>query len=90
MAKLKYILLLLLVLEARAFAINYVDQAYLSQFGRNYIRNGGAEQGRSGWTTYADVAGTSPTDGTGGSPTHITLTTSSSSPISEQIGRAHV
>jgi hypothetical protein len=34
----------------------------------NYCKNPNAEIDTSGWATYADVAGTSPVDGTGGSP----------------------
>lgn len=48
---------------------------------RNYIKNGSALQNVKGWTTYADAAGTSPVDGTGGSPT-VTFTRTTSSPLS--------
>lgn len=37
--------------------------------GINYITNPDAETNTTGWTAYADAAGTSPVDGTGGSPT---------------------
>lgn len=48
----------------------------------NYIAaNPDAESGTTGWATYADAAGTSPVDGTGGSPSHITLTSSGTSPL---------
>ena len=47
----------------------------------NWITNSDAESGTSGWSTYADAAGTSPVDGTGGSPT-VTWTQTSSSPLS--------
>lgn len=48
--------------------------------GINYISNPDAESVTTGWATYADAAGTSPVDGTGGSPT-VTLTRSTSSPL---------
>jgi len=48
--------------------------------GINYISNGDAEAGTTGWATYADAAATSPVDGTGGSA-NITITASSSSPL---------
>jgi hypothetical protein len=48
--------------------------------GINYITNGSAEANTTGWTTYADAAGTRPVDGTGGSPT-VTFTRSTSSPL---------
>lgn len=48
--------------------------------GTNFIANGSAEADTTGWATYADVAGTSPVDGTGGSPT-VTWTRSTSSPL---------
>ena len=48
---------------------------------RNYIKNGSALQNVKGWATYADAAGTSPVDGTGGSPT-VTWTRTTSSPLS--------
>lgn len=48
----------------------------------NYISpNGDAESGlTTGWTTYADAAGTSPVDGTGGSPT-LTFTNTTTAPL---------
>lgn len=46
------------------------------QGGINYITNPDAETDTTGWAAYADAAGTSPVDGTGGSPTAaITRTT---------------
>jgi hypothetical protein len=36
--------------------------------GINYVSNPDAESSTSGWTMYADAAGTAPVDGTGGSP----------------------
>jgi hypothetical protein len=47
---------------------------------KNYITTGDAETGTTGFATYADAAGASPVDGTGGSPS-VTWTTSSSSPL---------
>ena len=41
--------------------------------GINYIDNPSAETGTDGWATYADAAGTTPVDGTGGSA-NVTLT----------------
>lgn len=46
----------------------------------NYISNPNAETATTGWATYADAAGSSPVDGTGGSPT-TTFTRSTSSPL---------
>lgn len=49
--------------------------------GINYLSaNADAETNTTGWSTYADAAGTSPVDGTGGSP-NITWTRSTSAPI---------
>ena len=49
--------------------------------GINYLSsNPDAEADTSGWSTYADAAGTSPVDGTGGSP-NSTWTRSTSSPL---------
>jgi hypothetical protein len=49
--------------------------------GINYITKPDAEiNATTGWSTYADAAGSSPVDGTGGSP-NTTWTTSSSSPL---------
>ena len=49
--------------------------------GINYISsNPDAEADTSGWSTYADAAGTSPVDGTGGSP-NSTWTRTTSSPL---------
>jgi hypothetical protein len=46
----------------------------------NYIENPDAEVDTSGWTTYADAAGESPVDGTGGSPT-TTFTRTTTDPL---------
>lgn len=48
--------------------------------GINYITNFDFESDTTGWATYADAAGTSPVDGTGGSP-NITFTRTTSSPL---------
>jgi len=49
--------------------------------GINYLSsNPDAEADTAGWATYADAAGTSPVDGTGGSPSS-TFTRSTSSPL---------
>jgi hypothetical protein len=48
--------------------------------GINYITNGDAEAATTGWATYADAAGTSPVDGTGGTA-NVTFTRSTSSPL---------
>ena len=47
---------------------------------KNYITNGDAEAGTTGWSTYADAAGTRPVDGTGGTP-DVTWTTSGTNPL---------
>lgn len=47
----------------------------------NYIKNGHAEVNALGWATYADVAGVLPVDGTGGTPTHITFTQTTTTPL---------
>jgi hypothetical protein len=49
--------------------------------GVNFITNGDAEAGTTGWSTYSDAAGTSPVDGTGGAAS-VTITDSSASPLS--------
>lgn len=51
-----------------------------SASGINYITNFDAETDTTGWATYADAAGVSPVDGTGGSPTE-TWTRSTSTPL---------
>lgn len=48
---------------------------------KNYIFNGGIERGTVGFATYKDAAGALPVDGTGGSPTHITISASTTSPL---------
>lgn len=52
-----------------------------SSSGKNYLSaNPDAETSTTGWTTYADAAGSSPVDGTGGSPT-VTWTRSTTTPL---------
>lgn len=46
----------------------------------NYILNPNAEVNTTGWATYADAAGVSPVDGTGGSPV-LTFARTTSSPL---------
>jgi hypothetical protein len=48
--------------------------------GINYITNPNAESATTGWSAYADAAGTAPVDGTGGSPT-VTITRTTSTPL---------
>lgn len=48
--------------------------------GINYIDNPDAETDTTGWATYADAAGATPVDGTGGSP-NVTWTRTTSSPL---------
>lgn len=48
--------------------------------GINYITNYDAETDTTGWATYADAAGTSPVDGTGGSP-NVTITRTTADPL---------
>lgn len=46
----------------------------------NYVANSGFEINVTGYAAYADAAGTSPVNGTGGSPT-VTITRTTSSPL---------
>lgn len=48
--------------------------------GINQVTNPNAETDTSDWTTYADVAGATPVDGTGGSPT-LTFTRNTTTPL---------
>lgn len=69
---------------AMAGAYNYSSMDFINQgsaqVGRNYIKNGGGEVNKLGWSTFADAAATTPADGTGGSP-NSTWTTTTSSPL---------
>lgn len=47
----------------------------------NYVLNSTFEDSVAGYSLYADAAGTSPVDGTGGSPTGVTFTRSVTSPL---------
>ncbi len=57
-----------------------VDQMLKDYIG-NRVENNGAEIDTTGWATYADAAGATPVNGTGGSPT-CTWTRTTSSPLS--------
>lgn len=81
MKKMLYIAILLLA-TLPASALNIVDQAYLGKIGKNWIKNSGAEQGRAGWSTFADAAATTPVDCTGGSPAS-TWTVTGTNPLAE-------
>jgi len=48
--------------------------------GINYITNPNAATNTTGWTTYADAAGSAPVDGAGGSP-NVTFSRSTSTPL---------
>lgn len=50
--------------------------------GVEYLSNTDFESGTTGFATYADAAGTSPVDGTGGAPSHLTISASAVSPLS--------
>lgn len=69
---------------AMAGAYNYSSMDFINQgsaqVGRNYIKNGGGEVNKIGWSTFADAASSTPADGTGGSP-NSTWTTTTSSPL---------
>lgn len=57
------------------------DSRLRTPFALNYITNPDAEIDTTGWSTYADAAGTQPVDGTGGSPT-TTWTRTTGVPLS--------
>lgn len=59
---------------------NEAEVGGASTGGINYISNADAETNADGWSAYADAAGTSPVDGTGGSPT-VTITRDTSDPM---------
>lgn len=61
----------------RTIRADYIDG--VTTF-RNYFKNSVALQGTTGWTTYADTAGTQPIDGSGGVP-NVVWEISSSSPL---------
>jgi hypothetical protein len=47
---------------------------------KNFVTNGGAEKNTRGWATYADAAGATPVNGTGGAA-NVTFTRSTASPL---------
>jgi hypothetical protein len=47
---------------------------------KNYVGNGGFENGIAGWKSYSDAAGALPVDGTGGTA-NVTIAASTTSPI---------
>lgn len=49
--------------------------------GKNFIEGGDAEAGTTGWSTFDDGTVAVPADGTGGSPTVVTWSTTSSTPL---------
>lgn len=59
---------------------NWVAMSSGGDAGVNYIANPDGEANTAGWSTYADAAGASPVDCTGGSPT-LTWTRSTTSPL---------
>lgn len=48
---------------------------------KNYVANSHFEKNTVGYTTYKDAAATRPADGTGGSPTQLTISRTTSSPL---------
>lgn len=85
----KYILLLTLLVNS-AFAgqstqrLTLADRIDGSDTARNFVGNGHIEKSIKGYATYADAAGSTPVNGTGGAPT-VTFTRSLVSPL-EGIG----
>lgn len=59
---------------------NWTEVGASGQSGINYISNPNAVLNTTGWSTYADAAGASPVDGTGGSP-NVTWTRSTTTPL---------
>lgn len=74
-----FVLIFTLLLQSVVFGQEFskTQQPYLPV---NYIKNAGGESGVTGYNLYADAAGTTPVDGTGGSPT-ITITSSTTTPL---------
>lgn len=76
------LLLSLIVIQSSAGVYNYSSLDFINQgtgqVGRNYIKNAAAEVNSIGWSTFADAASTTPTDGTGGSPNSTWARTTSS------------
>ena len=57
-----------------------IDQLEGSYAAKSSVKIGLFEESTKGWATYADAAGATPVNGTGGSPT-VTFTRSTSSPL---------
>jgi len=57
------------------------EEAGSASGGINYIDNNDAEGATTGWSTYDDGASSTPVDGTGGSPSTVTFTRNTSSPL---------
>jgi hypothetical protein len=49
--------------------------------GKNFIQDGDAEAGTTGWATFDDGAASSPVNGTGGSPSVVTWSTTATAPL---------
>lgn len=75
----KLFLLLSLFAATSLASVSNVDKSDLGT-APQYIKNGGFESGKAGWSAYADSSGTAPVDCTGGSP-NSALTSSTSSPL---------
>lgn len=79
----KMLALLAIVLAQTSFgALQESDRQQIQP--RNALTNGGFENGKAGYSAYADAAATTPVDGTGGSPT-VTITTSTTSPLAGSV-----
>ena len=74
-----FVLIFTLLLQSVVFGQEFskTQQPYLPV---NYIKNAGGESGVTGYNLYADAAGTTPEDGTGGYPT-ITISSSTTTPL---------
>jgi len=73
-----FILSLSVVLQASYLPLNSLDTGNDQKI--NYVLNYGAEATTNGYATYADTAGLSPVDGTGGSP-NVTFTRNQTTPL---------
>ena len=49
--------------------------------GKNFVEGGDAEAGTTGWATFDDGAASSPVNGTGGSPSVVTWSTTATTPL---------
>jgi hypothetical protein len=63
-------------------AITAPDRSELGLY-KNYITNGGVERNLQGFSRYADAAGVAPVDATGGSPSNVTISRTTSSPLAD-------